>query len=116
MSHIGIGAMENEDRLKLQAWLDGELPTHEAARVADWVEANPSARELTEELRAVKVALKVGEMPVSVEDSREFTGAKSPARSTWRRAPNQWSSRPRLGWSGAVNGSCQWAVWLPSWS
>ena len=72
MSHIGIGAMENEDRLKLQAWLDGELPTHEAARVADWVEANPSARELAEELRAVKVALQVGEMPVAVEDSREF--------------------------------------------
>ncbi|MBL67076.1 MAG: hypothetical protein CMO74_01290 [Verrucomicrobiales bacterium] len=69
---MDIEAMDNEERLKLQAWLDGELPTHEAARVADWVEANPAARELAEELGAVKVALRAGELPVAMEDSREF--------------------------------------------
>ena len=116
MSHIGIEAMENEDRLKLQAWLDGELPTHEAARVADWVEANPSARELADELRAVKVALQVGEMPVSVEDSREFYWSQISSQIELEKVaePVVVEALPWMEW--CLNGSCQWAVWLPSWS
>ena len=77
---MGIEAMDNEERLKLQAWLDGELPTHEASRVADWVEANPLARELADELRAVKMALQVGELTVAVEDSREFYWSQTAQR------------------------------------
>ena len=58
--------------LKLQAWLDGQMPAHEAARVADWVETDSEARELVEELRRVKVLLQVGEKPLKVGGSRGF--------------------------------------------
>ncbi len=64
--------MQNEDRLKLQAWLDGELPVREASRVSNWVESNPEARELAKELRNVKVIMETGEVPLVMEDSREF--------------------------------------------
>ena len=108
MSHIGIEAMENEDRLKLQAWLDGELPTHEAARVADWVEANPSARELAEELRAVKVALQVGEMPVTVEDSREFYWSQV-ERQIEAEEPITENTQPELV-SGSLGNALRWLI------
>ena len=65
-------AVKDEKILKLQAWLDGQMPAHEAAQVADWVETDPEARELVEELQRVKVLLQVGEKPLKVEDSREF--------------------------------------------
>tara|TARA_A100001037_G_scaffold290490_1_gene303415 strand:- start:1022 stop:1642 length:621 start_codon:yes stop_codon:yes gene_type:complete len=64
--------MTEEDNIKLQAWLDGELPPHEAARISDWIESDQEARELAEELRSVKVVLQAGEVPFQIEDSREF--------------------------------------------
>ena len=58
--------------MKLQAWLDGELPAHMSSQVADWVETDPVARKLAEELRSVKVLLKDCEKSEKIEDSREF--------------------------------------------
>jgi len=69
---VDIEAMKDEKILKLQAWLDGQIPDHESARIAEWAETDPEARELVEELRRVKVLLQVGEKPLKVEDSREF--------------------------------------------
>ena len=64
--------MEHEKRLELQAWLDGELPSHSASLAADWVKTDPVAQELVEELRSVKVLLKDCEKPAKIDDSREF--------------------------------------------
>jgi len=63
--------MKDEKILKLQAWLDGQMPAPESARVAEWVETDSEARELIAELRDVKTLLQVGEKSLNVEDSRE---------------------------------------------
>jgi len=68
---IYIEAMKDEKILKLQAWLDGQMPARESVRVAEWVETDSEARELIAELRDVKMLLQVGEKPLNVEDSRE---------------------------------------------
>lgn len=68
---INIETMKDEKILKLQAWLDGQMPAPESARVAEWVETDSEARELIAELRDVKTLLQVGEKSLNVEDSRE---------------------------------------------
>ena len=64
--------MTDEEKLKLQAWIDGELPLHEESEVSDWIKTNPKAQELCEELSTVKILLNAGEKPIQVENSREF--------------------------------------------
>ncbi len=46
-----LGEMKQEDILRIQAWMDGELAPKEAARVATLIEQNPEALALSEELR-----------------------------------------------------------------
>ena len=38
--------MNQEDRLKIQAWLDGELAPQESARIADLIDNDLEAKEL----------------------------------------------------------------------
>ena len=92
--------MNYEKKIKVQAWVDGQMPAHEAARVADWVETDSEARELAEELRSVKVLLQIGEKPVKVEDSRLQRWAHNPGwftpRADLKLTPKTWN--PLLLW------------------
>ena len=53
--------MKQEDRLKIQAWLDGELAPQESARIADLIDNDLEAKELADDLRAIQKALEMGE-------------------------------------------------------
>ena len=64
--------MKQEDKLKIQAWMDGELAPKEAAQIATLIEQNPEALALSEELRVVENALHLGEKPAILDDSRDF--------------------------------------------
>ena len=66
------GEMKHEDKLRIQAWMDGELAPKEAARIATLIEQNPEALALSEELRVVENALHLGEKPAILDDSRDF--------------------------------------------
>ncbi len=98
--------MNYEKKIKVQAWVDGQMPAHEAARVADWVETDSEARELAEELRSVKVLLQIGEKPVKVEDSREFYWAQIA-----RRIDSKDTTEPKA----EVVGSTTWIEWCQQW-
>jgi len=64
--------MKNEDKLRIQAWMDGELAPKEAAQIATLIEQNPEALALSEELRVVENALHFGEKSAILNDSRDF--------------------------------------------
>ncbi len=64
--------MNHETELRLQAWLDGELPSVEAREVAALVERDPAARALWEELRITKGVLKANELERELPATREF--------------------------------------------
>jgi anti-sigma factor RsiW len=68
--------INHEEQLKLQAWLDGELPEPEARDVAAQVAQDKEATELMAELRQTRQALKNGEPVVSLPESREFYWSK----------------------------------------
>jgi anti-sigma factor RsiW len=63
-------------QLKLQAWLDGELPEAEAAEVKAWVERDAEARALVAELRNTAGALTGNEPEIKLPESREFFWSK----------------------------------------
>ncbi len=98
--------MNYEKKIKVQAWVDGQMPAHEAARVADWVETDSEARELAEELRSVKVLLQIGEKPVKVEDSREFY---------WAQIARRIDSKDATDPKADVVGSTTWIEWCQQW-
>ena len=69
--------MSNHDsELKLQAYLDGELPTREAAEVKAWLEGEPDGQALLAELRNTKAAMTEGEAELKLPESREFFWSK----------------------------------------
>ena len=68
--------MNLDDQLKLQAWLDGELPEDEAAAMSDRVARDPEARALMTELQNTATALKDFEAGVKLPESREFFWSK----------------------------------------
>src|ERR1051325_6434094 len=65
-----------KQELKLQAYLDGELPGREAKRVAALIETDDNARALFTELRQTSVALKSNEPEVRLPETREFFWSK----------------------------------------
>jgi len=64
--------MRQEDRLNIQAWLDGEIAPQKAAQIAAQVETSSTAKVVAEELKAVESALKIGEKPVYLDETRDF--------------------------------------------
>ena len=64
--------MKHDLELKLQAWLDGELPEREARRMGQWIARDPAAGALAAELRQVKQALPGNETAKAVPDTRQF--------------------------------------------
>ena len=53
--------MEQEDRLKIQAWVDGELAPREAAQAKELTQKDPEARAQAEELKLVAVSQQTDE-------------------------------------------------------
>lgn len=68
--------MTEDQQLKLQAFLDGELPEPEAREVAALVARNREATDLLNEMRFTRQALKASEPDVKLPESREFYWSK----------------------------------------
>jgi len=68
--------IDQDSQLKLQAYLDGELPSRKAAEVRDWVARDPEAQALLEELRSMNAVLAGHETEVRVPEGREFYWSK----------------------------------------
>ena len=68
--------MDFDSQLKLQAYLDGELPEAEAREVANWLARDREAVALHTELRNTRQALVGAEIGVELPESREFFWSK----------------------------------------
>ncbi len=68
--------MDYEAQLKLQAYLDGELPEGEAKEVANWLARDQEAVALLGELRQTRKALAGFEDGVRLPEAREFYWSK----------------------------------------
>lgn len=64
--------MKQDTQLKLQAYLDGELPPGEARSVADLIANNPEARELLTELTNTRTAMAAHEVDRKVPVAHDF--------------------------------------------
>jgi anti-sigma factor RsiW len=68
--------MDYDVQLKLQAFLDGELPEAEASKVAMWVAGDHEAAALLQELRNTRESLAGFEAELRLPESREFFWSK----------------------------------------
>ncbi|HYG34097.1 MAG TPA: hypothetical protein VEC99_04905 [Clostridia bacterium] len=68
--------MDYQNQLKLQAYLDGELPEGEAREVADWLARDRDAAALLAELRQTQEALTGFEADIKLPETREFFWSK----------------------------------------
>lgn len=68
--------MNWDQKLKLQAWLDGELPASEAREMAALAEADPEARQIAGELRLTRSFLAGNEPEVKLAESTDFYWSK----------------------------------------
>lgn len=68
--------MNEEQQLKLQTFLDGELAEAEAREISAWLAQDEEANGLVKELRNTRQALKNSQFPVRVPESREFYWSK----------------------------------------
>jgi anti-sigma factor RsiW len=68
--------MNEEQQIKLQAFLDGELPEAETRDVANWLARDPAAAALLGELKNTRAALAHFERPIQLPESREFFWSK----------------------------------------
>jgi anti-sigma factor RsiW len=64
--------MNQEIKLKLQAYLDGELQGRELRRIAALLDSDSEARALYSELEGLKVTLVANEPEIKVPETREF--------------------------------------------
>lgn len=68
--------MNLEQQLELQAWVDGELPSADAKRVAQFATTNADASALVAELRIAKGFLSGNEPQVKFPESGDFYWSK----------------------------------------
>src|SRR2546430_207559 len=68
--------MDFESQLKVQAYLDGELPEAEAREIANWLARDQEAVRLHAELRNTRKAMAGFEVGVTLPESREFFWSK----------------------------------------
>jgi anti-sigma factor RsiW len=90
--------MDYEAQLKVQAFLDGELPEAEAGEVAEWVARDREAAALVEELRNTGKAVKDFEAALRLPESREFFWSKV-QREIQRLESSDPRPAPRLGFA-----------------
>ena len=68
--------MNAELMLKVQAWVDGELPAPEAAQIAELVRTDKAAGELAAELRLTRGFLAGNEPEAKLSESGDFYWSK----------------------------------------
>lgn len=68
--------MNDEQQLKLQAFLDGELPEREAREILAWTQRDGAAAALLQELKNTRQAIVNSEPHLSLPESREFFWSK----------------------------------------
>src|SRR5207245_5067319 len=68
--------MNHETELKLQAYLDGELPAGQIRSIAELLEQDADARSLTDELKATRTLLVGNELEFKLPEGREFYWSK----------------------------------------
>jgi anti-sigma factor RsiW len=68
--------MDYKDQLKLQAYLDGELPEQEMQEVAKWLDRDESATALAGELRNTRKAVTDFRDGLKLPETREFYWSK----------------------------------------
>lgn len=91
--------MDYEAQLKLQAFLDGELPEAEAREVANWLARDREAVALHAELRNTRQAMVGFEIGVELPESREFFWSKV-EREIQRQQPPVTESARGPFWAG----------------
>ncbi|MGA3180109.1 MAG: hypothetical protein ABSF38_07195 [Verrucomicrobiota bacterium] len=95
--------MKQDLELKLQAWLDGELPSAEAQEMRLLAATDPEARRLMAELQGIKAALLQHEQAVAMPETREFY---------WSKIQQQIQRQDRLHPPILVPWSRHWRSWL----
>ena len=68
--------MNNEFELKLQSYLDGQMPAREAKDLEARMQADPAAQALLAELRFTRAALRGNEPEHTLPETREFYWSK----------------------------------------
>jgi len=68
--------MKEDLQLKVQAWLDGELPDAEARRIGEWIASDAEASALAAELGCLKQAMSGNEVAATLTDNRDFYWSK----------------------------------------
>jgi anti-sigma factor RsiW len=68
--------MKHDLQLKVQAWVDGELPQPEAGRVGQWIARDAEASALAAELGCIRQAMLRNEAPATPGESHEFSWSK----------------------------------------
>ena len=92
--------MNAELMLKLQAWVDGELPASEGARIAELVRTDSEAAALAAELKMTRGFLAGNEPEVKLPESREFHWSK--IQRAIERAEAEPVTRESLPWLAAL--------------
>jgi anti-sigma factor RsiW len=83
--------MTYEQQLKLQAYLDGELPEREAREILAWTQRDDAAAALLAELKNTRQAMAGAVPQMNVPESREFYWSKI-AREIQRPEPQETSA------------------------
>jgi anti-sigma factor RsiW len=92
--------MNAELMLKVQAWVDGELPASEAALVAELARTDAVTAALAAELRMTRGFLASNEPEVKLPESREFYWSK--IQRAIERAEAEPAARESLPWLAAL--------------
>jgi hypothetical protein len=84
--------MNDETKIKLQAFLDGELSGREACQIAELLESDAEAKSFSAELQFVKTAMRGKELEIKLPETREFYWSK--IQREIERGEKQESARP----------------------
>jgi negative regulator of sigma E activity len=94
--------MNEEFKIKLQAYLDGELPGREAAEVARTLDEDAGARALFGELRTTRHWLRENEPEHALGESREFYWSGIEREIRRLEPAGAVESRPVAGWAALL--------------
>ncbi|MEO6183205.1 MAG: hypothetical protein ABIP71_08945 [Verrucomicrobiota bacterium] len=88
--------MNEKNKFKLQAHLDGELSSGEAREFSETLSKDAEAQSLLTELKFIKAALRGNEMELKLPETREFYWSK--IRREIARDSQQAAPRPIVRW------------------
>jgi hypothetical protein len=88
--------MRQKLQLKIQAWLDDELPERQSRRVGRWVARNAEAGALAADLRRVKQAMLGNETVRTLPETRQFYWSKIERQIQRQAAPTRPAPLPWL--------------------